>query len=167
MTEHEPTVDERLAALEEAIAELSTRRVAEPSSDPGDDQFWIVNELERQDLEVVTFAGRLEVPDAGPVHWQYGQGAAELAERDWSELAATMDALAHPVRLRLVQLVHCGVRTTAELQQQEGLGTTGQLHHHLRQLVAAGWLTSPRRGHYEVPATRVVPLLTIMLAATH
>ena len=42
---------------------------------------------------------------------------------------------------------------------------THQLHHHLRQLVAAGWLASTRRGHYEVPAARVVPLLVTVLAA--
>ena len=47
----------------------------------------------------------------------------------------------------------------------EGLGTTGQLHHHLRQLKAAGWLHQTGRGTYEVPARRVVPLLTMIQGA--
>lgn len=45
------------------------------------------------------------------------------------------------------------------------IGYTGQLHHHLRQLVAAGWLQSAGRGRYRVPAQRVVPLLAIVAAA--
>ncbi len=58
-----------------------------------------------------------------------------------------------------------GVRTTAALLAEDSLGTTGQLHHHLRQLVAAGWLSVVKRGEYAVPAQRAVPLLVIMLAA--
>ena len=69
------------------------------------------------------------------------------------------------MRLRLAQLVLQGTETTAELAADADLGTTGQLHHHLRQLVAAGWLQSAGRGRYRVPAQRVVPLLAIVAAA--
>jgi hypothetical protein len=54
------------------------------------------------------------------------------------------------------------VRTTAGLAAQEELGTSGQLYHHLRQLVSAGWLRSSGRGHYSVPGDRVIPLLVII-----
>jgi hypothetical protein len=43
--------------------------------------------------------------------------------------------------------------------------TTGQLYHHLRQLVAAGWLRTSLRGRYAVPADRIVPLLALLAAA--
>ena len=46
------------------------------------------------------------------------------------------------------------------------LGTTGQLHHHLRALVAAGWLASTGRGSWQVPASRVIPLLVVVIATT-
>ena len=36
----------------------------------------------------------------------------------------------------------------------DGLGTTGQAYHHLRQLAAVGWLHSTGRGRYEVPPHR-------------
>jgi hypothetical protein len=55
--------------------------------------------------------------------------------------------------------------TVAELRAHERLGTTGQLYHHLRQLVSAGWLRTTARGQYAVPGERVVPLL-VALAAT-
>lgn len=128
---------------------------------------WVLDGLRDRELDAVVMAGQVAVPDAGPVSWQMALTADDLTQRNWTEFAGTIDALAHPVRLLLLQLIHRGIRTTAELQQEAELGTTGQLHHHLRQLVAAGWLTSPRRGHYQVPPERVVPLLTVMLAAIH
>jgi hypothetical protein len=68
------------------------------------------------------------------------------------------------VRLVLVQAVLAGRRTVAELEALESLGTTGQLYHHLRQLVAAGWLQTAGRGRYAVPGDRVVPLLVVLAA---
>ncbi|MFP5020152.1 ArsR/SmtB family transcription factor [Pseudonocardia phyllosphaerae] len=166
--------DARLRALERAVADLQAARAdaADESSGtgaPGDaapgDALWALTELERRAPGAVLMAGSVDVPDAGPVRWQYGLSGDALRDTDWTELAGTLDALAHPARLSILQLVLNGVRTTAELLEQESVGTTGQLHHHLRQLVAAGWLASARRGHYEVPAARVVPLLVTVLAA--
>lgn len=57
-----------------------------------------------------------------------------------------------------------GVRTTAALTDLDVVGTSGQLYHHLRPLLAAGWLRQAARGRYEVPADRVVPLLVVLSA---
>lgn len=59
-----------------------------------------------------------------------------------------------------------GVRhdTFWALGEIEGTGTSGQVYHHLRQLVATGWLRA-RGARYEVPAERVVPLLAIVVGA--
>ena len=114
--------------------------------------------------DAVVMAGSL-TPEEGPIQWQVTLPRTALMEFDWTDLAATMDALAHPARLTILQLVMSGVRTTGSLLEQESLGTTGQLHHHLRQLVAAGWLVSGRRGRYDVPPERVVPLLVMIMAA--
>ncbi len=88
-----------------------------------------------------------------------------LLEADWSLAADVLGALGHPVRLVVLRQVLRGVQTVAELGSTDGLRTSGQLYHHVRQLVAAGWLRSPGRGRYEVPAARVVPLLVILAAA--
>ncbi|MCR2826159.1 helix-turn-helix domain-containing protein [Microbacterium sp. zg.Y909] len=64
------------------------------------------------------------------------------------------------MRLELLRRILTGTTTTAQLADIDTLGTMGQLHHHLRQLVSAGWVRQSGRGSYEVPAARVVPLLT-------
>lgn len=168
-------LEQRVAALEAALARLtadhsgsspSNRETAARKTPAPESEYWFLEELERRHPEgAIAFAGSVEVPDAGPTRWQYGLTSERLAETDWSAYATQLDALAHPVRLTLLQLIHSGVRSTAELAAQDELGTTGQLHHHLRALLNAGWLVSTARGHYQIPATRVVPLLVILLAA--
>lgn len=112
----------------------------------------------------VLLTGSVELQPGAQYLWQEGASTVSLLEADWSELVPALDALAHPVRLQLLQLVMNGIDRTAELGEAEGLGTSGQLHHHLRQLVAAGWLRSAGRGRYEIPAVRVVPLLVVLTA---
>ena len=74
-------------------------------------------------------------------------------------------ALGHPVRLRLLQQVLTGASTVHELTQIDGVGTSGQVYHHLRQLTSAGWLHAVGGGRHEVPVARVVPLLVLLLGA--
>jgi len=78
--------------------------------------------------------------------------------------AAALAALGHPVRLLLRQVLS-GAATVTELQERAALGTSGQLYHHLRQLVNVGWLRVAARGRYAVPPDRVVPLLVVLAAA--
>ena len=118
---------------------------------------------ERHPGGAVAFGGAVRVGE-GEAVWQWGADAEGLRESDWSSAAGVLDALAHPVRLRLLQRVLNGSTTTAELGLDDALGTTGQLHHHLRALVAAGWLQSVGRGSWAIPAPRVVPLLVVVSA---
>lgn len=110
------------------------------------------------------FAGTVTTQAGARYEWQQTLEAGSVLDRDWSESAAGLSALAHSVRLLLLHEVLAGRGTVAELSAHERLGTTGQLYHHLRQLVSAGWLRAGARGQYEVPAERVVPLLIILAA---
>ncbi|MFD7546259.1 ArsR/SmtB family transcription factor [Streptomyces sp. NPDC059816] len=135
--------------------------------------FWALEGFKEQLAEAgpiaedggVLFTGAVALPGGERYEWQYGELTGRLIEADWSERAEAFAALGHPVRLRLLREVLTGSRTAAELTSLDGLGTTGQTYHHLRQLTAAGWLHSQGRGRYEVPSTRVVPLLVALSLA--
>ncbi|WP_101258816.1 ArsR/SmtB family transcription factor [Streptomyces barkulensis] len=115
----------------------------------------------------VLFAGSVTGPGGERVEWERSAVTDSLLGSDWPELADTLGALGQPVRLRLLQALLEGRTAVAELMELDGLGTTGQVYHHLRQLVSAGWLETAGRGRYRVPPTRLVPLLVVITAARH
>lgn len=77
-------------------------------------------------------------------------------------VATRLAALGHPSRLELLMGVVRGASSTTELAAELGTGSTGQLYHHLNQLVAAGWLQPRSRGQYEIPADRRQALATVL-----
>lgn len=153
-------------ALERRIAALEQRgsAVPEPVAEPG--AFWALHGLKDRAPEpgAVLFTGAVVTP-TGAAEWQQGHGVDDLLDEEWSERAAALAALAHPLRLRLLQAIVGGTATAAELGALDGVGTSGQVYHHLGQLVAGGWLVAQGRGRYAVPAGRLVPLLVTIAAA--
>ena len=173
-------IEERLDRLESANAPTpATSPVTSPaptptataasdsSNTPDGDPYWVLTGLEERhpDDDVVLFAGTFPVGDGG-YRWQYGLPTASILDGDFADAAPALSALAHPVRLTLLQAVLAGTHQTAELSALPGIGTSGQVYHHLNQLAAAGWLRSPRRGRWEVPGERTIPLLALLMAAT-
>ncbi|WP_156723473.1 ArsR/SmtB family transcription factor [Streptomyces apocyni] len=163
--------------LEERVAELERRLAAlEAAEDrpsgrfsPLGEEFWALERL-KEDLQEepdggVLFTGSVRLPTEEQYGWQRAFTTDDLIEGEWAEAAEAFAALGHPVRMRLLREIVGGRRTVAELTDLEGVGTSGQIYHHLRQLTSAGWLHSTGRGKYEVPVTRVVPLL-VAIATT-
>lgn len=159
-------LERRLAALEAVAFRPNAQQAASPALGDGD-RLWALAGLKERvgGRSVVLFAGQVGLEGTPVYEWQQGAEVDSLLELDLGDEAGTLAALGHPVRLRLLRAVMRGQRSTAELGALDGLGTSGQLYHHLRELTAAGWLHSGGRGHYEVPPVRVVPLLTILAAA--
>lgn len=161
---------QRLADLEERVGRLET------DDGPGDGHgaererreiFWALNrlkELAEPEKGAVLFTGVAPLPTGETYEWQQASATTDLLDSDWSEVAGPLEALGHPVRLMLLQRVLSGVTSSAELKEDPALGTTGQLYHHLRRLVADGWLQTVGRGRYRVPPGRVIPLLTVLFA---
>lgn len=175
-------MDNELAALREAVRVLTERvdvldaqqpttpAVAESPADS--DAFWALAGMQSRLADVpsttdgaVMLVGSLTLPTGAPVSWQQSVGTAGMLETEWTERAAAFAALGHPVRMELLRHILSGVHATADLASIEALGTTGQLHHHLRQLLSAGWVRQSGRGNYEIPAARIVPLLACVLGA--
>jgi hypothetical protein len=166
----------QLSALEQRVAALEAR-MGDPVADrapAGSWQApdhagrpWAVQELRDRvgPPGAVMCTGTVDLPDGEHVDGQRDRLVADLLEGGWGPMADRLSALAHPVRIELLRRVLSGTRTTAELAGLDAVGTTGQLYHHVKQLIAAGWLRQAGRGRYEVPADRVVPLLAIVTAA--
>ncbi len=161
-------LERRLDAVDSATPVAPPPRVPDDSGAAADPEtFWALNGLRSraEDHSAVLFTGAVTLPGAQTYQWQQSADADALLAADWDSAAEPLSALGHPVRLAVLRQVLVGRRTTAEIGALDQLGTTGQLYHHLRQLTAAGWLRSSGRGRYEVPATRVVPLLVILAAS--
>lgn len=170
-------VARRLDAVERRLAVLEGRASGGPAAAPtapddGDagQAFWVLDGLRARLTAAdgaVVLAGIVPLPTGEEYVWQYGRATEDLLAASWLELSKAIAALGHPVRLRLLQLILTGTRSAGDLQSVEGLGTSGQLYHHLRQLIAAGWLVQTARGHYTVPGDRVIPVLVLLTAAEH
>ena len=83
---------------------------------------------------------------------------------DWQQHADSIAALGHPLRMAILRRLLVGGHTVAELVEELQLGSTGVAYHHLSALQSGGWVHSLRRGTWELPAPRVIPLLTILIA---
>lgn len=164
------TCNERLAALEKRVAELEA--IASPPDGasaraviPEYKLLWALDGLRARVDEpgAVLLVGHVRLPDGRTAQWQQGGMTEVLLGDDWSQSSDALAALGHPLRLRLLQEVLSGAATVHELTQIDGVGTSGQVYHHLRELTSAGWLHGVGGGRYEVPVARVVPLLVLVL----
>jgi hypothetical protein len=165
-------LEHRVSELERQLTELTARFAPSAGSDrpiSRQDARWALDGLRERvgddGAGAVLYTGTVNLPTGEHYEWQYGIEVGDLLKADWAEWASTLTALGHPVRLLLLRRVLAGARSAAELGSDESLGTTGQLYHHLRLLVSAGWLHSSARGQYAVPGDRVVPLLAVLSGA--
>lgn len=189
MTTDDPSdLEARIRRLEAAVFVDASASATPPAgaseqwTNSGDDTFWALRGLEERTASLepgaVLFTGSVTVA-AGPVQWQYARAADDLlsigeataagdpaaeSPDTLSTTAARLAAIGSPVRLRLLLAVANGTTTLVELGVLDGIGTTGQVYHHVRVLTAAGWLQSAGRGRVAIPPTRIVPLLVAVAA---
>jgi hypothetical protein len=168
----EARFEARIAALESANADRQAASKSQSAAKltADDDRFWALNELNRQhiaapeDRGIVLYTGTVVLPSGAQYVWQRQHTARELLKQDWNDLADTIAALAHPMRLAILKYALGEERSTQDFMSLPDMGTTGQLFHHIKALQDTGWLRSLQRGHYGVPGERVVPLLAILAA---
>ncbi|WP_058888563.1 ArsR/SmtB family transcription factor [Nesterenkonia jeotgali] len=155
----------RLAQVEARLAALES---PQPPTSPADQDeiFWALEGLKQRTADssgAVLMTGAVTVPKGHHAHWQMQGSVQEMFATDFASRAESLSALAHPVRLQLIQRLLTDASTVEEIRDAGDFGTTGQVYHHLRQLVAAGWVTTLGSGRYEVPPAKIVPLLVILL----
>lgn len=162
-----------LRALERRITQLEARRPQAAQRPAGQaeteevaERSWALAGLRARFAAPggIVLAGAVDLPDGAHADWQSATTTRALLDAPWEAKTERLAALAHPVRIELLRQVLLGARTTAALHELDVVGTTGQLYHHLRPLLTAGWLRQTARGRYEVPHDRVVPLLVVVAA---
>ncbi|WP_337868020.1 hypothetical protein [Meiothermus sp.] len=157
-------IETRLNLLEARIAALE--QASSVPSKPPEGLFWALDYL-RQAAKPggeVVFAGQADLA-SGTWGWQWGLPVGPLLKTPWSEVAQSLAALAHPLRLEILRAVLNGKSSSQDLQHLADIGTTGQLYHHLKELQSAGWLKVGKRGSYTVPSEQIIPVLVILSAA--
>ena len=114
--------------------------------------------------------GKVVYSGIGP--WQ-DRALAWQMERTWTDvldvepdgIARVLAALASPTRIRIVEALIGGPASTGELAERVDAGTSGQLFHHLKELLAVGIVHQPQRGVYELRPQHALPFLTIVSAS--
>ncbi len=164
------TLETRVDALEVRLAALEQRAESSRSSSATEasDVFWALNGVRDRHpgAGAVLFAGTAETAAGARYEYQYGLETEHLLDVDWTQFADSLATLGHPVRLAVLRAVLGGTETVAGLVEDLGLGTSGQMYHHVHQLTAAGWLTPHARSRYQIPPARVIPLLAILTAVS-
>ncbi len=75
-------------------------------------------------------------------------------------------ALGHQVRVTVVRLLATeGPQPAAALQAAAGLGSPGQLYHHLKSLTSAGVVEQDKRGSYRIRPAALIPTLVLLTAS--
>lgn len=164
----------RLEARVEALEATGGESGAAPGPKPSSDAWWLLDHLARNTGPAfsrsdvagsVAYGGQVRAPGAGELVWQVEHPVPDLIEADLGAASAILGALGHPLRLEILRQLLLGARTLGDLLEIPNTGTSGQVHHHLRELQATGLVASQRRNHYAIPAERVIPVLIIVAAA--
>lgn len=164
-------LESRIARLEEhghaddVLDEAAPSNAQTPSDASEEDPFWALTALKEQVPPPggVVFAGSVDVGD-GHLEYQWGRPTQHLLDTDWAEHAESVAALGHPLRLAILRRLLDDEHTVAQLVDELDLASTGVAYHHLSALQTGGWVSSPRRGSWAIPPSRVVPLLAIITA---
>jgi hypothetical protein len=114
----------------------------------------------------VGFGGIVFTAAGRHYEWQGEREVGALTAMSWETFATSLGALGHPVRLELLRAIVAGHHDVGQMSRIPGMGSTGQLYHHLRQLQSGGWVRQTQRNHYVPVPDRLVALLAILAAIT-
>ncbi|MFC7344143.1 ArsR/SmtB family transcription factor [Saccharopolyspora griseoalba] len=114
---------------------------------------------------VVSYDGHLAEPVE--LEWHIRADPMQVLEFPDGPRADVLAALGHPTRAAIVrQLAARGPQSSTALQEAAGLGSPGQLYHHLKALTSTGVVEQDKRGSYRLRPQATVPALILLTAAS-
>jgi len=153
-------IEQHMEAVLHRLDELERRsgrpgrgvEVVEPRSDDGGGTLDIAGSVRRGER---TF------------NFKHRGSFAKALEAEPETVASVFAALGSPFRIRLLRLLLDGPQSSQELQARLEVGASGQLYHHLRELLAAGLIAQRRRGLYAIRDEVLMPVLMVFVVAPH
>lgn len=123
---------------------------ADPSGEPGSVNEQVITGLKQilgqeRNAVAICFGGVYQ--ESGSISISVLSSGPVRAEGDAREASRVLSVLASDVRLRLLQFLWHGERTTQELIAGVGV-TGGTLYHHMRELYSLRWVDAPQRNRY-------------------
>lgn len=113
----------------------------------------------------LSYSGTIQ-QDSRPLRFQQTLAVQSLFEAAPDLLAQTFAALASPHRVIILRTLCERPCTAQQLQEVLGMGSAGQLYHHLKELLAAGLITQRERSSaYTIDPAKVIPICAAMLVA--
>lgn len=150
MTSPTEELRQRLDALEQRVADLEGSTGTPPVESSGGS---------------VSYQGNLAEPLE--LQWQIHVDPARVLALDDGPRTDVLAALGHPARAAIVRLLaREGSCNATELQAAAGLGSTGQLYHHLKNLTGCGLVEQDKRGSYRLRPQATIPALVLLTAAS-
>ncbi|HXR66283.1 MAG TPA: helix-turn-helix domain-containing protein [Ktedonobacteraceae bacterium] len=175
-----PDPEDRLIALEKQVADLRMRLTlleerlprstpglpplpalpALPSS-PADHELF----QERETFQgVLSCEGSVQFAEQD-VHWRRRLALQSIFAASPELLAQLFAALSSPHRVIILRTLCEGPRTSQQLQELLGMGSAGQLYHHLKELLATGLILQRGRSAYTIEPTKVIPVCIALMMA--
>jgi DNA-binding transcriptional ArsR family regulator len=159
---------DRLTALEEQMTSavsagasttsFQTRGFVPPNSEASISQARAIQ-------GVLSYAGAIQLTGR-PFQFQQRLPAQTLFEAAPEQLAQIFAALSSPHRVIILRTLCERACTAQQLQEVLGMGSAGQLYHHLKELVAAGLITQRERSSaYTIEPTKVIPICAALMVA--
>lgn len=178
-----PDQKDRLTALEKQVADLQMRLTALeerlPRSAPGLPPLPALPALpalperttDREPLEeremlqgVLSCEGLIQLAEQD-VRWRQRLALQSVFAASPELLAQLFAALSSPHRVIILRTLCEGPRTSQQLQELLGMGSAGQLYHHLKELLATGLILQRGRSAYTIEPTKVIPVCIALMMA--
>src|SRR5581483_5200279 len=113
----------------------------------------------------LSYAGAIQLAGR-PFRFQQRLPAQSLFEVAPDLLAQIFSALASPHRVIILRTLCERPCTAQQLQEVLGMGSAGQLYHHLKELLAAGLITQRERSSaYTIEPAKVIPVCAALMVA--
>lgn len=113
----------------------------------------------------LSYAGTIQLARR-PFRFQQRLPAQSLFEAAPDLLAQIFAALSSPHRVIILRTLCERPCTAQQLQEVLGMGSAGQLYHHLKELLAAGLITQRERSSaYTIEPAKVIPICAALMVA--